>query len=70
MGLGRPCVLLALSVASARVSDHAFVSTPRSANRTGGSPASGSPTRISVPYAHRGMRRRSVRRRFTSPYFS
>ena len=69
MGLGRPCVLLALSVASARVSDHVPVSTPRSANRTCGFPASGSPTRFVVPYAHRGMRR-IARRRFTSPYFS
>src|SRR4051794_15561362 len=54
VGLGRPCVLLALSVASARVSDHVSVSTPRSANRTCRSPASGSPTRVYVPFAHRG----------------
>ena len=69
MCVGRPCVLLALSVASARVSDHASVSTPRSANRACGSPAHGSPTRDYVLFAHREMRL-IRRRRFSSPYFS
>jgi hypothetical protein len=44
------------------------VSTPRSSNRTGGSPASGSPTRLTT-YAHRGARR-TAPRSFASPYRS
>jgi len=45
-GLGRAYLLPALSLAGASLAFPCSVSTSRSSNRTGGSPASGSPTRL------------------------